>query len=58
MILTMDDFHVVGYQVYNWRVFLAISALPSLIGAVMYFIFPESPRYLLEVRWGGMGRFL
>ena len=33
----------------SWRLFLAVSALPSILGSLLYFILPESPRYLLEV---------
>ena len=36
--------------IHSWRVFIAVSAVPSLLGAVLYFFLPESPRYLLEVR--------
>lgn len=35
---------------HSWRLFIALSAMPSLIGALMYFFLPESPRFLLEVR--------
>lgn len=40
---TIDGLH-------SWRVFIAVSALPSLIGVVLYvLLLPESPRFLLEV---------
>ena len=34
---------------HSWRVFLILSAIPSLLGALMYIVMPESPRFLLEV---------
>ena len=37
-------------NIHSWRVFIAASAVPSLIGALLYFFLPESPRFLLEVR--------
>ena len=37
-------------RVHSWRVFIALSAVPSLVGALLYFFLPESPRFLLEVR--------
>ena len=39
-------------RVHSWRVFIALSAVPSLVGALLYFFLPESPRFLLEVRGG------
>ena len=35
--------------IHSWRVYIAVTALPSLIGALLYFLLPESPRFLLEV---------
>ena len=37
---------------HSWRLYILISALPSITGAVLFFVMPESPRFLLEV--GGM----
>ena len=37
-------------QIHTWRLFIALSAVPSIVGAVVFFLLPESPRYLLEVR--------
>ena len=34
---------------HSWRLFLLVSALPSLIGAIFFVFLPESPRFLLEV---------
>lgn len=45
-----------NYRFHSWRLFIAVSALPSFIGAIMYFLLPESPRYLLEVRREGGSR--
>ena len=36
--------------VHSWRLYIAISAVPALIGALLYLLLPESPRFLLEVR--------
>ena len=38
------------FHFHSWRLFLAVSALPSLLGVFLYWFLPESPRYLLEVR--------
>ena len=35
--------------IHSWRLFIAISALPSVFSAILYYFMPESPRYLLEV---------
>ena len=35
---------------HSWRIFIAVSALPAILGALLYLLLPESPRYLLEVR--------
>ena len=35
---------------HSWRLYIAISAVPALIGALLYLLLPESPRFLLEVR--------
>ena len=59
------DIPLGNFTFHSWRLFIAVSALPSFIGAIMYLFLPESPRYLLEVslgrnsggkrekRWGG-----
>ena len=51
MIIPVANIHTSfgSYQFHSWRLFLAVSALPSILGALLYFILPESPRYLLEV---------
>ena len=49
-IIPIRQFHMFGRELDSWRVFIAICALPSLIGAVMYFFLPESPRFLLQVK--------
>ena len=36
-------------SVSSWRVFLMLSAIPSLLGAFLFIVMPESPRFLLEV---------
>ncbi|KAH8420479.1 hypothetical protein KR009_010804, partial [Drosophila setifemur] len=32
----------------SWQVFVAISALPSLLSFVLFFFFPESPKFLMS----------
>ena len=51
MIIPVGSIHSTlgSIQFHSWRLFIAISALPSILGALLYFILPESPRYLLEV---------
>ena len=39
-----------GHLGSSWRSFIAVSSLPALFGALLYFFLPESPRFLLEVR--------
>lgn len=37
-------------RLHSWRLFIAVAALPALIGVALYMlILPESPRFLLEV---------
>ncbi len=55
-IIPRETFLFVHDEVVSWRVFLAIAALPSLLGAIVYMFLPESPRFLLEV--GGLGLFI
>ena len=44
------DFSMGLFRFHSWRLFLIVSAIPSLLGVVLYWFLPESPRYLLEVR--------
>ena len=37
-----------SFRFHSWRIFLALSALPSILGALLYLVMPETPRYLLE----------
>ena len=37
-----------SFRFHSWRIFLAMSALPSILGALLYLMMPETPRYLLE----------
>ena len=41
--------HLGTLTFHGWRLFIAISALPAIIGAILYIFMPESPRYHLEV---------
>ena len=49
-IIPIRLFHLFGRELESWRIFIAICALPSLIGAVMYFFLPEIPRFLLKTK--------
>ena len=49
-IIPRETFRFGSNNVISWRVFIAVAALPSLLGAVVYIFLPESPRFLLEVR--------
>ncbi len=46
---TSIDFSLGLFRFHSWRLFIAISAVPSLLGVLLYWFLPESPRYLLEV---------
>lgn len=47
--LEFEDVYFGSIAIHSWRVFLMVSAIPSLLGALLYVILPESPRFLLEV---------
>ena len=48
--LEISGVSIGSLEIHSWRVFLALSAIPSIIGAGVFFVLPESPRFLLEVR--------
>ena len=48
--LEISGVSIGSLEIHSWRVFLALSAIPSIIGAGMFLVLPESPRFLLEVR--------
>ncbi len=48
-IIPRETYRFGNSEVISWRVFIAISALPSFLGAIVYIFLPESPRFLLEV---------
>ncbi|KAG8231556.1 hypothetical protein J437_LFUL011734, partial [Ladona fulva] len=39
--------HEIGFRYNSWRIFIAVSSLPSLLSALAVFCFPESPAFLL-----------
>ena len=41
--LNIEKFH-------SWRLLILLSAMPAFVGALLYVLLPESPRFLLEVR--------
>uniref|UniRef100_A0A8D8Z5Y6 Synaptic vesicle 2-related protein n=1 Tax=Cacopsylla melanoneura TaxID=428564 RepID=A0A8D8Z5Y6_9HEMI len=42
------DIHITGsYILSSWRIFLLASTLPSLLGAILVFFIPESPKFLM-----------
>ncbi len=47
------NFALGDLQFHSWRLFIIISAMPSLVGCIFYLFLPESPRFLLEVSEGG-----
>lgn len=50
LIIPLDielDFH--GIKYHSWNLFVAICAVPSLLIGIWLFIFPESPKFLIEV---------
>lgn len=47
--LNISGISIGAVSLHSWRVFLILSAIPSLLGALLYIIMPESPRFLLEV---------
>uniref|UniRef100_A0A0A1XT62 Synaptic vesicle glycoprotein 2B n=2 Tax=Zeugodacus cucurbitae TaxID=28588 RepID=A0A0A1XT62_ZEUCU len=42
------DFKLLGLQFHSWQVFLAISAIPCLLGGSLLNFFPESPKFLMS----------
>lgn len=34
-------------KISSWRVFLAICSLPEFLASIAFFVFPESPRFLI-----------
>lgn len=39
------------FTFHSWRVFVALCTVPSITSAAMFVLMPESPKYLLQVRW-------
>ena len=37
-------------ELHSWNVFLMLAAIPAILGAIMFFILPESPLFLLQAR--------
>ena len=37
-------------ELHSWNVFLMLAAIPAILGAVLFFILPESPLFLLQAR--------
>ncbi len=44
------DFHIGGFHYQSWRIFIALSATPSLLCAIGLIFMPDSPRFLLSKR--------
>lgn len=42
------DFKLLSLQFHSWQVFLAIAAIPSLLGGILLNFFPESPKFLMS----------
>ncbi|XP_069704225.1 synaptic vesicle glycoprotein 2B-like isoform X2 [Periplaneta americana] len=43
------SYQVPGFTYNSWRIFVAMLAVPSTLGALILLCFPESPKYLLAV---------
>ncbi|KAL1490775.1 hypothetical protein ABEB36_013418 [Hypothenemus hampei] len=41
------DFTIVKLNFHSWNVFLLVSGLPAFLSAIMYLLFPESPKFLM-----------
>jgi len=37
-------------ELHSWNVFLMLAAIPAVLGAILFFILPESPLFLLKTR--------
>ncbi|KAH8244978.1 hypothetical protein KR032_003469, partial [Drosophila birchii] len=42
------DIHIWTLSLSAWQVFVAITALPSLLSFMLFFFFPESPKFLMS----------
>ncbi|KAH8366605.1 hypothetical protein KR084_006463 [Drosophila pseudotakahashii] len=42
------DLHIWTLKLTSWQVFVAITALPSLVSFMLFFLFPESPKFLMS----------
>ncbi|XP_017006672.2 synaptic vesicle glycoprotein 2B [Drosophila takahashii] len=42
------DLHIWTLTLTSWQVFVAITALPSLASFMLFFLFPESPKFLMS----------
>ncbi|KAH8250439.1 hypothetical protein KR038_006545 [Drosophila bunnanda] len=42
------DIHIWTLSLSSWQVFVAITALPSLLSFMLFFFFPESPKFLMS----------
>ncbi|XP_017030530.1 synaptic vesicle glycoprotein 2B [Drosophila kikkawai] len=42
------DIHIWTLSLSSWQVFVAITALPSLLSFLLFFFFPESPKFLMS----------
>lgn len=54
LLLPLNNGHFINWSIgiirlSNWRIFLMVSAFPAGLGALLFIVLPESPRYLLEV---------
>lgn len=36
------------FAVHSWQVFVAVSALPSILSCMLFPFFPESPKFLMS----------
>ncbi|KAH8305510.1 hypothetical protein KR044_002231, partial [Drosophila immigrans] len=42
------DLEILGLSVHSWQIFVAITALPSILSCALFPFFPESPKFLMS----------
>ncbi|KAM8721416.1 hypothetical protein ACLKA7_007311 [Drosophila subpalustris] len=42
------DYQILGLTVHSWQIFVAVTALPSILSCSLFPFFPESPKFLMS----------
>ncbi|XP_034489631.1 synaptic vesicle glycoprotein 2B [Drosophila innubila] len=42
------DYQILGLTVHSWQIFVAVTALPSIVSCSLFPFFPESPKFLMS----------